>query len=270
MEKKHKLIIVGIGSNARQAHDFVRFHNLYEIAGFAVNREYYSEETYLGLPVLVLEDLRTHFLMGEINLFVALGWNRLNADRRKVYEQLKREKYTFANLISPTAIIRGSIEGDNCWINDYVVIQSGAVIKSDTFIREHVVIGDNTVINEHCFVGIKSLIAGGCSIGEQCFCGIHSTIFDEVTIGKKCIIGGSAVVKRNMSDCSVCKTDTNNMVTLSYDETIIESKLMFSKNVRGVKEMNKTVQMDKSPWGGGKNNFNCDNARSILQGGLVA
>lgn len=226
-----KIVIIGTGKNAKQVYDFLKIHKLYDIVGFAIDKEYIKEDSYMNYPVYPLENLDV-YIDNDTYIFVSLGWNRLNSDRRQLYERLKAKGYKFANLISPTAIVRGKIDGDNVWINDYSVLQSDAVIKSDVIIREGVVIGNDTLIKDHCFIGVKALVAGGCIIGEQSFIGIHATVFDGTIIGDKCIIGGCAVVKRNVSNYTVCKYDLNNTITKKYDESVIEQKLVFSKNVR--------------------------------------
>jgi carbonic anhydrase/acetyltransferase-like protein (isoleucine patch superfamily) len=167
-----------------------------------------------------------------VKIFVSLGWNKLNAERRYLYERLKSEGFQFANLISPLAVIRGKVEGDNCWINDYTVIQSDACIKSDVTVREGVIIGNGTVINEHCFISVNAVIGGGSSIGEQTFVGMRGTVFDGTKVGEKCLVGACAIVKRNLKDYSVCKTTLNSCEIKQYDENTIEQKLIASKNVR--------------------------------------
>ena len=229
---QEQLIIIGIGASAKQVYDFNRIHELYNVIGFAVDKKYIKESTYLNLPVFELETLKEKIDSQKVFIFVALGWNRLNSDRRSLYERLKSEGYRFANLISPNAIIRGRIEGDNCWVNDYAVMQSDSVLKDDVILREHVVIGHEAVINSHVFVGIRGLIAGGCDIGEQTFVGINATVFEDTKVGEKCIIGGCAVVKRNVPAYTACKTNIENTIVKFYGEEIIESKLVASKNVR--------------------------------------
>ena len=231
MEKK-KIVIVGISKSAKQVYDFIKTHNLVDISGFAVDSKYIKEKTYLNFPVYPLENLKDCIDIDEVELFVAIGWNRLNADRRDMYNRLKKEGYKFANLISPTAIVRGRLDGDNIWINDYSVLQSDCVIKSNVVIREQVLIGNNTVIEPHCFIGVKSLVAGGCKIGEQTFCGLSSTIFDATNIGKKCLVGACTSVKRHMPDYSLCKTAIESTVTKQYTEDVIETKLVTGRSVR--------------------------------------
>ena len=168
----------------------------------------------------------------EVKLFVAMLWNRLNADRRSVYEKLKGEGYKFVNIISPLAVVRGKLLGDNCWIHDYVVVQPYSEIAENCMVMAFSLIGASAKIGAHCFTGAKSVVAGGCTIGEQTFVGINCTVFDDTKIGKKCILGACSVVKRNVEDYSVVKTDVNNMIVRQVGEENIENKLLFRENVR--------------------------------------
>ncbi len=227
-----KLIIVGLGTNARHAYEFVKMYNLYEIIGFAVNESYRTVDSFFDLPVYSLETLKQDCAVCEYKIFIALLWNHLNADRKSLYEYCKKEGYKLANLISPHAIIRGNIVGDNCWIHDFTVIQNNACIESDVMIMAYALIGADTHVNSHCFFGARSLLGGGSTIGEQSFVGLNATVFDDTQIGKKCIIGACTAVKRNMPDCSRYVTSSDNIVIKQYSENEIESKLIFSKNQR--------------------------------------
>ena len=140
--------------------------------------------------------------------------------------------YECANLISPHANVRGVIEGDNCWIHDFVVIQNNARIQSDVAIMAFTLIGANTVVEPHCFFGARSLLGGGSSIGEQSFVGINATIFDDTKVGKKCIVGACTAVKRNMPDFSKYVTPSDTIIIKQYTEEEIENKLVFSANER--------------------------------------
>lgn len=226
-----KLIIIGTGVNASHAFNFIKDYGLYDVVGFAVNKEYKKENRYMDLPVYDIESLELQFDKNEIKVFVALLWNRVNAERKKLYEELKDRRFNFANIISPKASIRGNIIGDNCWIHDFCTIQNNAVIGNNVALMAYTLIGMGTIIEDHCFCGAKSTVAGGCKVGEQSFVGINTTIFDGTTVGKKCVLGACTVVKRNIPDYSLYKTSSD-IVIKTYDENTIEEKLMFKKNVR--------------------------------------
>lgn len=228
---KEKLIIIGTSTNARHVYDFIKSYDLFDVIGFAVDTKYITDSKFMGLPVYAIEELDDIIDKDSVKLFVALLWNRLNADRRSLYERLKNRGYKFANIISPKASLRSNIEGENCWIHDFVVIQNDVVIKNNVMIMAFALIGDHAVVGNHCFLGAKSTVAGNCKIGDQTFVGINCTIFDDTVIGKKCILGACTAVKRNMDDYTIYKTSSD-IVTKKYDKDTIESKLIFSKNVR--------------------------------------
>ena len=224
---KEKLIIVGLGTNARHVYEFVKYYELYEVVGFAVNSIYRTTDKFYGLPVYTLEDLTKDFVV-----FVALLWNHLNRDRKQIYEYCKSKGYRMINLVSPKSIIRGELLGDNCWIHDFVIIQNDAKLESDIAIMAYSLIGADTNVASHCFFGARSVLGGGSTIGEQSFVGINATVFDDTIIGKKCIIGACTAVKRNMPDFSRYVTKSEDIIVKQYSEDDIEEKLVFSKNVR--------------------------------------
>ncbi len=227
-----KLVIIGLSSTSRLAYSFVKSHNLYDVIGFAVNESYKDKDEFCGLPVYTLENLKEDLQGEDFCVFVAVLWNHLNADRRKLYDYCKEHNLEMANLISPLAVIRSEIKGDNCWIHDHVVIQNDTKMGSDIAIMQGTLIGANADVGSHCFFAAHAIFGGGSSIGEQSFVGLHSTIFDCTQIGRKCIIGACTAVKRNMPNFSKYSTPSDNIIIKQYKEDEIENKLMFSKNVR--------------------------------------
>lgn len=182
--------------------------------------------------VYPLEELDQYIDKEKDHLFVAILWNRLNADRRKLYQKVKDMGYKLANIISPMACVRGEIKGDNCWISDGVFLQEKTMVGNDVFIMDNAMIGHRSMIEDHVFVTIRATICGSVTIGEQSYIGANSTVFDEVKIGKKCLIGGATIVKRNVPDFSVVKVPNDTMVIKQYSEEVIESKWQAHHNVR--------------------------------------
>lgn len=226
------LIIVGLSTTSKSAYEFVQTHKLFNVIGFAVNQDYKNVETFKNLPVFSLENLFEEVGHPNFEVFVALLWNHLNSDRRKVYEYCKAKGYKLANLISPMAIVRSKLNGDNCWVHDFVVIQDDAVLESNIMIMAQSLIGASSHIHSHCFFGAKSLLAGGCIIGEQSFVGLGAIVFDDTHIGEKCIVGAGTSVKRNMPNYSKCIANSESVVFKQYTCDEIENKLVFTKNVR--------------------------------------
>lgn len=231
------LVIVGISDTADRIIRFVERYNLFHVLGCTVNKEY-MPKTGMAIvggqerKVYPLEELDQYIDKENDLLFVAVLWNRLNADRRKLYQKVKDMGYKLANIISPMACVRGEIKGDNCWISDGVFLQEKTMVGNDVFIMDNAMIGHRSMIEDHVFVTIRATICGSVTIGEQSYIGANSAVFDEVKIGKKCLIGGATIVKRNVPDFSVVKVPNDTMVIKQYSEEVIESKWKAHHNVR--------------------------------------
>lgn len=231
-QSKEKLVIVGVSTTSVQVFDFIKYYNLYDVIGFAINSAYKNISEFQGLPVYSLETLREGCPYRDYKLFVAVQWNHLNRDRRNLYEYCKTNGFKLANIISPRAIVRCPIDKDNLYIDDNVIIMNGVELGNNCYLKASSICGPNVKLGDHCFLGVKSMIGGGCIIGEQSFVGLNATVFDGTTIGRKCLIGACAVVKRNMPDFSKCATSSTEMAIKQYGEDVIEEKLVASKNVR--------------------------------------
>ena len=229
---KSKLAIFGASTTARGIYKFVKDYDLYDVIGFVQDKEYKTEETYCGLPIYDFESLASVFDKSTDYLFVAVEWNHLNADRKRLYNRMKNDGFRLANIISPTAVIHGTLKGDNCWICDFVVVENDSVIGNDVLIKTKTTIHHNVIVGDHCFIAPHTLVAGNVNIGEQSYFGLASVIFNGVNIGKKCIIGGGVTVKRHLPDFSIIKTPNDQFVIKTYSEEEIENKLLASIKIR--------------------------------------
>lgn len=224
-----KLIIAGKGVNAKRALEFINRHKLFEVMGFAVNKEYLDSDEFCGLPVYDLANL-TEIIKTPFKVFVAVYWNHLNSDRRKMFELCEKQGYEFASLISPLANIFDTVKiGKNCWIFDLVTLNSEVEIADNTYLLPYTFIGANTKVDSHCFLSVRTLLGGGSYIGKQSFLGFNAVMLDCTTIGEKCIVSASALVKRNMPSFSRWTTDGK---LKQYSPKEIEEKLVAAKNVR--------------------------------------
>lgn len=220
-----KLIIIGVSETAERIFTFCQLYNLYEVVGFAVNKEYRKIDTLHGLPVWNIEDLSKYIDIANDFIFIALFWNHLNGDRRRLYEQMKSRGYRFANIISPRASVRGII-GENCWLMDFVVVQEGAQIGDNVIIADNVFVGNLGYISDHCFIGAKSTIMGSSKIGMQTFVGIGATVFEGITIGNMSLVGACTIVKQDIPDCTVIKAEQVNNKIKNYCPDEMEKKMI--------------------------------------------
>ncbi|MBN1214148.1 MAG: acetyltransferase [Candidatus Lokiarchaeota archaeon] len=229
---KKNLLIFGTNTTAKSIYRFVKDYNLFNIIGFTVDKEFQEMDSFCELPVYDLEKSNKVFNKKSDLIFIAIQWNKMNTDRKKVYVRLKEQGYRFANIISPFSLIHGEIIGDNCWISDYVIIDTNSIVNCNVFVKSKAYIANDCLIHDHCFIGANSFVAGNVVIGESSFIGISATIFDDVHIGKKCLIGACTVVKRNLLDYTIVKTKSNISAIIQSSSSEIEKKLIFSKNIR--------------------------------------
>lgn len=229
---KSKLFIIGLGSTAEEIRLFVEKYDIYDIAGFAVNQQYISSESFHEYPIYAIEKLNEVVDKEKDFVFVALFWNHLNNDRRKLYETLKVDGYRFATLISPKCEINQSQVGENCWIADSVYIKPNVKINDNTFINAGAIVEINTTIGKHCFIATGSVVGGSCHIEDQCFVGLNATIFDHTVVGHHSIIGAATAVKRNVPPCTLVKTSSSSVSVTEYQIDEICEKLVVQKNIR--------------------------------------
>lgn len=220
---KEQLCIIGANETAERVLMFCERYHLYDVVGFAVDKSYIKDDKFHNRPVWPIEELDQYIDKNTCKVFVALFWNHLNGDRRRLYERMKLSKWSFANIISPLASVRGSI-GENCWIMDYVVIQEGARVGNNVIIADFVLVGNCSKIYDHCFLGARCSVMGSAIIGEQTFIGVCATIFDFVRVGRKCLVGACSIQKYDLPNFSVCKVDGINSTVKQYSEDEIENK----------------------------------------------
>lgn len=228
---KQDLILIGTGVTALRILDFVQTYRLFNVVGFAVNEAYMKEPIFAGLPVYSLERL-SECQRRDCRFFVAVEWNHLNAHRRSLYEDACARGLSLVNLVSPMAAVSAAtLCGDNCWIGDFVVLETGVQLGRNTFVESGAVVAHDCIIEPHSFIGIRAAVSGKCHIGEQSFIGVNATIFPGTHIGRKCIIGAGAVIRRNVPDFSRCSVAAETLVQKTYSEDEVESKLVSGKNI---------------------------------------
>lgn len=233
---KKDIIIIGASDTADRIISFIEHYDLFNVRGCAVNKAYINSER---SEVMLAGKKRQVFALEDIDnvrdsdtvFFVALLWNRLNADRRDLFNKAKSLNLPLANIISPKASVRGEI-GFGCYIGDYVVLQERSSIEDNVWLMDGTIIGHRATVKTHVFCSLRALVGGSSFIGEQTYLGLNCTIFDEVSIGEKCLIGGSTVVKRNLPPCTIVKTANDSNIIKQYPDSIIESKWLVHHNIR--------------------------------------
>lgn len=226
-----EIYLFGISTTSKRIKSFIQYHKIYNVNGFIVDDEYKSTDIYDNTKVFSISEFRSIQNYKSLPVFICLAWNRLNEDRKQVFQKFLGE-FNIVNIISPNSIIRGTIKGINVFVGDYVILETGSIVRDNVYIDHNSFIGTDTLVCEHSYIGAKSMIAGNDYIGSQSFIGINAVVFDNVKIGEKCIISGGEIIKRNVEKYTIIKNVDNRQISISYPENEIINKLLFYKNVR--------------------------------------
>jgi len=202
-----RAVIFGIGDFAQVAYVYLRDDSDYTVEAFTVDERYVESPELLGLPVVASERLTELYPPSEYAIFCAIGFSKVNANRRAVYERCKSLGYSVPSYVNST--VRRWNEtaiGDGCFIFEenviqpFVTIGENCVLWSGNHIGHHSRIGDNVFIASHV------VVSGKCTIGDNSFVGVNATFRDGITVGRDCVIGAGAILLKDTQDGEVYKT----------------------------------------------------------------
>ncbi len=193
-----RAVIFGLGSFAEVAHFYLTHDSPYELVGFTVHRSHQDRPEFLGLPVVPFEELQRRFPTSEVELYIAVGSNRIRAS---IYQEAKQKGYTLLTYVSSKCTHWGDTRiGDNCFIFEQNTLQPFVTIGNDVVLWSGNHIGHHATIGDNCFISSHVVISGHVRIGPHCFIGVNATIRDNVQIGASCTIGAGALVMRTIQD----------------------------------------------------------------------
>ncbi len=193
--------------------DFIRHYDLFDIVGFTVNREKMQCDHYFGAPVYPMEDLENYVDKNEVKLFLAISWyHHMMGLRETMFNELKGRGFTFANVVSPRAMIWTENIGEGNWICDNVYIGYNVTVGNNNIFRAFCDVQHYSVVGDNCIIADMSILAVHVTLGDRCFVGISCAIHNKVTIGEKCVVGGGSVIKKDVPAYSLCIAENATIV----------------------------------------------------------
>ena len=189
-----KLIIFGLNEQAEMAYYYFMHDSDYEVVGFTVNKEFITQDTLFDLPIFEFEDIENNHSPVDVQLFVAIGYSKVNKVRTEKYYEIKEKGYKLASYTSSKATILTDKIGDNCFILEDNTIQPYVTIGNNITLWSGNHIGHHTKINDNCYITSHVVVSGGCEIGENTFIGVNATLRDHIKVGKSNVIGAGALI----------------------------------------------------------------------------
>ncbi len=165
---------------------------------FTVDSAYLTVPSFCGLPVVPFEDLPRYYPPESHDLFIAVGYTKLNQVRKEKYLAGKAMGYRLASYISSRAVVlnEGRI-GDNCFIFENNVIHPFVTIANNVTLWSGNHIGHHSTLHDHCFLASHIVVSGGVEVGESCFIGVNASLRDHIKVGERCVIGAGSLLLSN-------------------------------------------------------------------------
>lgn len=201
-----KLIIIGTGETANLAYEYFTQDSDYEVAAFAVNREYRREDIFRNFPVVDFEGVEKSFPPAEFEAFVAMGSGELNYARTRMYQQTKSKGYRLTSYVSSRAFVwHNVIIGENCFILENNTLQPFTSVGNNVVMWSGNHLGHQSVIQDNCFITSHVVISGYCEIGHNTFIGVNASIADNVKVAPDNFIAMGCVINKNTEENKIYK-----------------------------------------------------------------
>ncbi len=176
-----KLIIIGAGGYGREAFTLGKnshgYGKEFTIKGYLDNNLNVLD-SYKGYPPVIssVDD----YVIDDNDVFIcAIG----DTDRKKkTVQQILEKGGQFINLIHRS-----------CYIGDYVTMGVGLFFGYD------VVISNNTTIEDYVLINSRALIGHDCAIGKYSLVGVSTFTAGDVTIGNNVTIHPNASIMRGVT-----------------------------------------------------------------------
>src|SRR5260370_27317419 len=114
-----KLVIFGSGRGADTAYRYISRDPPHEVCAFTVDGAFITDNKFHGLPVVEYESITSRFPPDRYEMFVALGFQQMNALRAEKYLDAKGKGYRLISYVhSRRSWLEPVVIGENCFILD--------------------------------------------------------------------------------------------------------------------------------------------------------
>ena len=200
---KKKVVILGISDFASQVHFYLKNDSDFEVVAFTVNAQFNTTKTFLDLPVVDFEKVEKIYPPSEFEMFVAIGYKKLNTIREIKFKEAKQKGYQLISYICSKNLVWSDLEvGENCFIMEGNIFMQNVKIADNVIFAIGNKIGHDTIIEENCFITSSVMMGGFCTIRKNSFIGMSTVIKDKTTIGEFNILGAGSVILKDTKNHS--------------------------------------------------------------------
>ena len=199
------VVVFGTGSFAECVHFYLTHDSQHDVVAFTVHRDHLGDTTELaGLPVVAFEDLEQTHPPDSHEMFVAVGYAKVNRVRAAICEEAKGKGYSLITYVSSKATTWGDTKiGENCFIFEDNTIQPFVTIGDDCVLWSGNHIGHHATIGSHCFITSHVVVSGHVTVGPYSFLGVNATFRDAISVGEGNVVGAGALIMKSTKDFEV-------------------------------------------------------------------
>jgi sugar O-acyltransferase (sialic acid O-acetyltransferase NeuD family) len=195
-----KAVVFGTGGFAEVVSVLLSRDSDYEVTGFTATSDSISADEVFGKPLVSFEAVVQTFPPQEHDLFIAIGYTKLNQLRARFCGEARAKGYHLLSYISSKCTYWGEEIGDNVFIFEDNTIQPFVSIGNGTILWSGNHIGHHSSIGEYCFITSHVVVSGYCKIGSYSFVGVNATISDDTKIGQSNLIGPGTLIQKDTKD----------------------------------------------------------------------
>ena len=211
-----RIVLFGAGKIAEVLLYFLRHHSDHDVVACTVDREFLPGERWEELPTVAFEEVETKFPPGDFGMFVALGYQDLNALRASKCAEAKAKGYTLITYVHPQSGLPQDCQvGENCFVMNSALIHPRVRIGRNVFVWSGAMIGHHSQIGDDCWLTSCANVAGGVTLGKGCFLGVNATVAHNVAVGDECLIAANALVTKCTDDRQVFLAENTKPFRLS-------------------------------------------------------
>ena len=189
------LVIFGVGELAQLACYYFNHDSSRRVAAFTVDGTHLREDQLMGRPVLPFDEVNAHYAPEEYDMFVAIGYARLNQARAEKCREAKSRGYRLATYVSSRSVTWPDLTiGENCLIMEGNIIQPFVHIGNNVIIWCGSLISHHVEIDDNCFIAAHAVVSGHVKIGAYSFIGVNATLRDKITLAERTLVGAGALV----------------------------------------------------------------------------
>lgn len=219
------IILFGSGKIAEVVLYFFTHHSDREVVACTVDREYVPGPEWQGLPVVPFDEIVRNCPPDTHDMFVALGYQDMNALRADRCAQARALGYTLASYVHPgSGLPMDCVHGDNCFIMNQVLIHPRVVLGNNVFVWSGAMVGHHSSIGDNCWLTSCANISGVVNTGRNCFFAVNATVGHGITLGDECFIGANALVTKNAHDGQVYVAESTKPFRLNSRQFLRMSK----------------------------------------------